>query len=158
MTTSSHPWKQELIHRAAALQAFTGSHHLTGLSTVKLEEDIVLGCYAIRRLVSGFLIPESRAHQPFPMTAYPRRRQAAPALGGEPLTVRYDLEAGRVVQHDLMFLCHQVLQNCVFEPWTAEGNTLRGIYVTSDHQRKIALYGVSLTALVDLFLRIGKDE
>ena len=50
-----------------------------------------------------------------------------------------------------MFLCHQVLQNCVFEPWLTSDNQLAGIYVTSDHQRKIALYGISLGDLHNLF-------
>jgi hypothetical protein len=50
-----------------------------------------------------------------------------------------------------------VLQNCVFEPWLTADNQLTGIYVTSDHQRKIALYGVSLGALQDLFHHLSTD-
>ena len=157
MNTPSHPWKQALARNAATLQAFTEPHPLAGPAAVKLEEAVILGCYTIRRLISGSLLPEARTHQLFPMTAFPARRLATPTLGDEPLATRYDLGAGHSVQHNLMFLCHQALQNCVFEPWIGPDRRLVGIHVTSDHQRKIALYGITLGALVDLFLRISED-
>lgn len=157
MTTPSHPWKLTLERKSRVLQEFTDTHRLTGAALVKLEETVVLGCYAIRYLINGFHLPESLCHQPFPMTAFPRRHQSAPTLGDEPLRTRYDLDAGRIVRHDLMFLCHQALQNCVFEPWPGADHRLAGVYITSDHQRKIALYGVNLSALSDLFLRLSAD-
>lgn len=155
MSTTSHPWKQTLERQANTLRKLNGTRRMTATAGVRLEETVVLGCHAIRRLINSFLLPEARCHQLFPMTAFPRRRQDVPLLGDEPLQVRYDLAAGRVVQHDPMFLCHQILQNCVFEPWLDADHRLTGIYVTSDHQRKIALYGISLSTLTDLFLRLG---
>ena len=157
MTTQSHPWKQTLERQAKALQAFTETHRLTTLTRVKLEESVVLGCYALRRLVNGFLLSESCCHQSLSMTVFPRRPQSVPLLGDEPLPTRYNLDAGRVAPHDLMFLCHQVLQNCVFEPWLNTDHRLTGIYITSDHQHKIALYGVSLSALSDRFLHLSTN-
>ena len=158
MSIQSHPWKQELARRADALRDFAEPHRLTGTSRVRLEETVVLGCYTIRRLINGFLLPESCANQPFPMTVFPRRRQTAPQLGDAPLHLRYDLDACRTTTHDLLFLCHQVLQNCVFEPWLTTEHRLSGIYVTSDHQRKVALYGVHLADLGDLFVRLSQNE
>ena len=46
---------------------------LSDATLVRLEETVVLGCYTIRRLINGFLLPEARRNQPFPMIAYPRR-------------------------------------------------------------------------------------
>jgi hypothetical protein len=157
MTTPSHPWKQSLEHQARTLQELMQPHRLSGTSFVKLEETIVLGCYTIRRLINGFLLPESCRHQSVPMNAFPRRPHGSPLPGDEPLKIRYDLDNGRPVQHDPLFLCHQVLQNCVFEPWLTPDHLLAGIYITSDHQRKIALYGVSLNTLRDLFLHLSAD-
>lgn len=157
MTTPSHPWKQTLGHNAKSLMSFIEPHHLTEASVVRLEETVVVGCYALRRLLNGFLLPESRRHQLLGMTAFPSRRMTSPMLGDEPLSVRYDLNAGKAVSHDLMFVCHQVLQNCVFEPWLGPDRRLIGIYVTSDHQRKIALYGITLTALSDCFTLISGE-
>jgi hypothetical protein len=151
MTTTSHPWKQVLERQAKALQELMKPHRISEATTVKLEETVVLGCYTIRRLINGFLLPESLRNHPFPMSAFPRRPQSTSLLDDEPLRIRYDLEASRPVQHEPIFLCHQVLQNCVFEPWLTTDHQLTGIYVTSDHQHKIALYGVSLESLKELF-------
>lgn len=155
MPTTSHPWKQTLEHQARTLQDLMKPHRLSDTTMVKLEETVVLGCYAIRRLINGFLLPESQRNHPVPMSAFPRRQHSSSLLGDEPLRIRYDLDAGRPVQHDPIFLCHQVLQNCVFEPWVAPDHLLMGIYVTSDHQRKIALYGISLATLQTLFHTVG---
>jgi hypothetical protein len=151
MTAPSHPWKQTLERKAKALEGFADTRRLTGPTLVKIEETVVLGCYAIRGLINGFHLPAARCHEPFPMTSFPRRHLTTPELGDEPARTLYDLAAGRLVQHDLMFLCHQVLQNCVFEPWLTTDHRLIGIYVTSDHQRKVALYGISLSTLIDVF-------
>lgn len=158
MAISSHPWKQSLEHQAKALQELMKTHRHSEASLVKLEETVVLGCYTIRRLINSFLLPESRRHQPVPMTAFPRRHQGSILPAEDPIKLRYDLDAGRAVHHDPIFLCHQVLQNCVFEPWIAPDHHLAGIYVTSDHQRKVALYGISLEAIHDLFHHLGTDK
>ena len=157
MPTTSHPWKQTLEHQAKALQELMKPHRLSDATMVKLEETVVLGCYTIRRLINGFLLPDSQRNQPFPMIACPRRIHSSSQLNDDPLGIRYDLDAGRQVQHDPIFLCHQVLQNCVFEPWLNADNQLTGIYVTSDHQRKIALYGISLVDLQNLFHHLSTN-
>jgi hypothetical protein len=155
--TTSHPWKQSLAHQAKTLQELMKPHRLSDATLVKLEETVVLGCYTIRRLINGFLLPESHRNRPIPMSAFPRRPLSVP-LGDEPLTVRYVMDAGKPVQHDPLFLCHQVLQNCIFEPWLTADHQLKGIYVTSDHQRKIALYGIDLGTLHELFHHLSTNE
>jgi len=155
MPTPSHPWKQTLEHQAKALQELMIPHRLSDATLVRLEETVVLGCYTIRRLINGFLLPDSQRNQPVPMSAFPRQQHSSSRLGDEPLQIRYALDAGRPVEHDPMFLCHQVLQNCVFEPWITPDKRFVGIFVTSDHQRKIALYGVSLMDLQNLFRHLS---
>lgn len=68
----------------------------------------------------------------------------------------YDLTGGRATTHDLSFLCHQVLHNCALAPQFSPGHELSGILVTSDHQRKVALYGLSLETLIALFRNLGE--
>lgn len=157
MSTTSHPWKRHLLRQADALDAMRGSRRQTEASSVKLEETVVLGFYAIRRLIGGFLLPEAVVHRPIAMTAYPARRPAgAVRLGDEDIRELYDLSSGRATSHDLLFTCHQVLHNCALTPQFSEDHTLSAILVTSDHQRKVALYGIPLDALIALFRAIGE--
>jgi hypothetical protein len=157
MTTSSHPWKQLLLREADALRALAVPHRWGEPSAVKLEEAAVLGCYAIRRLAAGFLLSDSRLHRPIPLTAYPARRTAALLRAEERAAELYDTGAGRPVTHDVLFLCHQVLHNCVFEPRFGPGGELASVLATSDRQRKVALYGIGIHPLADLFRDIATD-
>lgn len=158
MSTTSHPWKLHLLKQADTLEAAQGAKRLTGPSAIRLEESIVLGFYVIRRLIGGFLLSDALVHRPIPMTAFPvRHPSGAIRLGDEDVKDLYDLTAGRTVSHDLSFLCHQALHNCIFTPQFDSDHTLVGVLVTSDHQRKVALYAVSLDTLVALFRAVGKE-
>ena len=156
MSTTSHPWKEHLLRQAEALDKLRGTRRWTEPTAIKLEESVVLGFYAIRKLIGGFLLSEAAVHRPIAVTAYAARRPAGTVrLGDEDLKVLYDLSAGRPTAHDLSFLCHQVLHNCALAPQFDAGHVLTGILVTSDHQRKVALYGIALETLAALFRDIG---
>ena len=158
MITPSHPWKQSLLRQAEVLQELRKPHRWGEASSARLEETVVLGCYAVRRLVCGFLLSDALVHRLMPMTAFPARRKSGLLLGDEPLQDLYDLQVGKAVAHDLLFLCHQVIQNCIFVPQFDEGHALQGIYVTSDHQHKVALYRINVDAVGALFTSIGSEH
>lgn len=156
MSTASHPWKVHLLKQADTLEAARGAKRLSMPSAIRLEESVVLGFYAIRRLIGGFLLSDALIHRPIPMTAFPvRHPSGAIRLGDEDLKDLYDFTASREVRHDLSFLCHQMLHNCTFTPQFDSDHTLAGVLVTSDHQRKVALYAVSLHTLVAVFRAVG---
>lgn len=158
MTTTSHPWKQQLLRQAASLQDIASSHRWSEVSAVKLEETLVLGFYGIRRLVNAFLLSETLVHRSIPMTAFPARRKTDILLADASHEKLYDLQAGRPVAHDLLFVCHQVLHNCIFAPVLDEQQRLLGIFITSDHQRKVALYGLDLETIEGLFHQVGTEH
>jgi hypothetical protein len=158
MPTTSYPWKQQLLRQAETLHEIALPHRWGEASAVKLEETVVLGFYGIRRLINGFLLGEALVHHPIPMMAFPARRKIDTLIGEASFEMLYDLKSGRAVAHDLLFLCHQVIHNCVFATYFDQGKTLQGIYITSDHQRKVALYGIDLQAIEALFRRVGQDR
>ena len=155
MTTASHPWKQLLLRQADALQHLLEPHRWGEASAVKLEETVVLGCYAIQRLINGFLLSDAVVRRPIAMTAFPLRRKQGPLLGDEPIETLYDLAGGHAVAHDLVFLCHQVVHNCIFVPHLDANRCLTGIRATSDHQRRLALYAIDIATLQTLFRQLG---
>jgi hypothetical protein len=156
--TTSYPWKQQLLRQAEALHEIAQPHRWSEASAVKLEETVVLGFYGIRRLINSFLLSEALVHRPIPMMAFPARRRTDVLVGEASFEVLYDLKAGQPVSHDLLFLCHQVVHNCVFAASFDSQRTLLGIYITSDHQRKVALYGIELKTILDLFQQVGSEH
>lgn len=155
MSTPSHPWKQHLLKQADVLDRMTGATRWGEVSSVRLEESVVLGFYDIRKLVGAYLLGRSILHEPVPIQAYPVQRKAGVLLGDEPLQDLYDFSVGRNVAHDLLFLRHQAIHNCLFAPCFSSERKLQGVYLTSDHQKRVALYAVELPTLTSLFRKVG---
>jgi hypothetical protein len=158
MPTTSYPWKQQLLRQAEILHEITQPHRWSEASCVKLEETVVLGFYGIRRLINAFLLGDALVQRSIPMTAYPAHRKTDVLVGESSFEVLYDLKAGHPVSHDLLFLCHQVLHNCVFSTYFDAQRCLQGVYLTSDHQRKVAIYGIELKIIQDLFRQVGSEH
>lgn len=155
MSTPSHPWKLHLLKQADVLERMQTVTRWTEASSVRLEESVVLGFYDIRKLIGAYLLGNVLLHEPVRIQAYPVRRRGGVILSDERLEDLYDLSAGRSVAHDLLFLCHQAIHNCLFAPRFSSGRRLQGVYLTSDHQRKVALYAIELPALFSLFRKVG---
>lgn len=155
---SSHPWKQLLIRQAAVIRRLREPHRWTESSSVKLQAAVVLGFYAVRHLINSFLLSSRLVHRPIPMTAFPSRRVDRSLVGDAGLDTLYDMKAGKAVSHDLLFLCHQVTASCVFAPDFDPQKALQGVYVTSDHQRTLALYGVAIEAIQGLFEDVAAEH
>ena len=156
MSTSTHTWKRHLLKQAKTLESLAAVRRWGDASRVRLEESVVLGFYDICKLAGAFLLSPALLHEPVSIIACPARRKEQWLTGGERIEDLYDLGQSRPAAHDLLFLCHQAVHNCVFEPWLGAGGTLEGVYLTSDHQRKVAVYGLRLPVLVTLFRKVGK--
>ena len=63
----------------------------------------------------------------------------------------YDMEQGTPSSHPPLFVCHQMISNAIFEADLSPVRQLQGIYITSEHQKHKALYGIRLTAIIQLF-------
>ena len=156
MSTSTHTWKQHLLRQAGTLERLSVVRRWGDATRVRLEESVVLGFYDIRRLAGAFLLSPAVVHETVAIVAFPVRRKEQWMEAAAEIEELYDVGHGRSAAHDLLFLCHQAVHNCIFEPWLGAGGVLEGVYVTSDHQRKVALYGIRLPALVELFRKVGK--
>lgn len=156
MSTFAHTWKQHLLKQAQTLDRLATNRRWSEASRVRLEESVVLGFYDIRKLIWAFLLSPALIHEPVSITACPARRTERWLAGEDRIDQLYDLDHGRPVAHDLLFLCHQAVHNCAFQPWFGATGALEGVYLTSDHQRKVAIYGIRLPALVALFRKVGK--
>jgi hypothetical protein len=155
MSTSSHTWKRHLLKQAATLERLAAGQRWGEASQVRLEESVVLGFYDIRKLAGAFLLSPAVVHAPLSIVAFPAKRVDQWVAEEGQIADLYDLGKGRPVAHDLLFLCHQAIHNSVFAPWLAASGALEGVYLTSDHQRKVALYGIRLPVLLALFRKVG---
>lgn len=157
-TVPSHVWKSILLQQKATLEKLLQLHRWTTISAVKLETALVTSFYAILKMGSQHLLPKSIEHQRIALTTYRPLHGDSLQLKDSPLKELYDLDHAKEAAHDCLFLCHQIVHNYILEPVLDEKKTVVGIYITSDHQHKSALYRIELQVLLDIIGRISSSD
>ena len=157
MIQDSHFWKQDLERRVRDLGSQAERAHWTAAALVKLELTVLASLYTVWKLAESGLLGERALHELVPLTAH-RYRSPRDLVGSSHVPGElYDLARGRTVPHDLLFVCHQMVNNHVFAPRFDDRGRLDGIYLTSGHQRKVALYGLGLDELIAWLGRIVQE-
>ncbi len=156
MITDSHYWKKDLLKRADHLERRAGQQRWSQASRTHLEQTVMLGFYAILKLLESRLLDEKLQHRKLSLLAYPPRMKHLDWSSSHHLPDLYDMHPGTEATHTLSFLCHQVVHSYLFEPRFDKGKRLDGLYLTSDHQRNTALYYTSIEQVIDLFREVGE--
>lgn len=157
MILESHPWKRDLLRQAAALERCAERTRWTQAASLKLEQTVLLGFYSIWKLVESSRVSPRVVQRPVALTSFrPRPASQVPRPARE-VADRYGVDQGRPSTHDLLFVCHQMVHNHLFAPQLDAEHRLVGLYLTSAHQRKIALYRLSLTDCLAIFQEVAGD-
>ncbi len=157
MIQDSHFWKQDLERRVRDLGSQAERAHWTAAALVKLELTVLASLYTVWKLAESGLLGERALHELVPLTSH-RYRSPRDLIGSShALAELYDLARGRTAPHDLLFVCHQMVNNHVFAPRFGDRGGLDGIYLTSGHQKKVALYALGLDELIAWFERIARE-
>jgi hypothetical protein len=70
----------------------------------------------------------------------------------------YDLESGNGITLDMAGLCNQVIHSWIWMISATTDNEFDGIFVSSDRQRRRALYFVHVDVLIALFEKVGNED
>lgn len=159
LIADAFPWKTELERLAKDLRALARRKRLDDRARVRLELTTLAALYAIWKLAESHHLSEALLHRPIVLTAYPFRRPRDGESLGRVGLGHYDLSAGRRVDHDVVFLCHQMLNNHVFASRPpGSGGPLEGIYLTSAQQKRVALYGIAIDDLIGLVSAVAAER
>ena len=158
MISESHCWKNDLLQCAQQLRRRVYQRRWTRVSSARVEQTVMLGFYAVRKLIEAKKLSDDVANQTLKITTHPWQSQSVTRLNRFDYWELYDLDRGRTIVRSLAFLCNQVIHSYIFALSFDESNTFNGILVTSDRERHQALYFVQIQQIVDLFERIGHDD
>lgn len=161
MISDSVPWKDELLRTADRLEARVGQRRWTERTSFLVERDVMLGAYAVRKLLDtpGKVSDEARGSA-VSVQLHPLTRTAPPDFwSAYKFWEHYDVEGGRAALLPLRGLCNQVIHSLVFSLTAFEnGEGLEGFFVPSDRQSRNALIFVPIPRLVDAFRTVGRDD
>lgn len=157
MIYESSYWKKDLLKKVITLRDWKRKRSWGEPSTARLEQLVMLGFYAVRKLSEAHKLSKAVVEQKTSLAIYPWR--------GKPVTVRnwrsvdelYDFENPGKTAKDLIFLCHQIVHSYVFAPCLTRSGRLEAILFCSDRLRHSCLFSLPLTTLINLFEQVGND-
>jgi hypothetical protein len=157
MIFDSHPWKESLLKRARELRRQSIQRRWGEASFGKLERNVLVGFYEIRKLIEARKLSPSTVESVHHVMRYPSLGKPVHRFNWDRYWDLYDLEHGTPQDLKLPFLCNQFVHSFVFSASFEEGGMLDGIVVSSDRERLGQAYCISLTEIISTFETVGSD-
>lgn len=158
MIWESWPWKRDLARRAASLQRRAEQRRWPEASLQKVEQDVFLVAYSIRKLADSGKLSDELEATTVSVTAHPKRDKAVDAFNWHKIDELYGLDAASSRTLSLREFCNQIIHSFVFLPVFSEAGTLDGFFVASDRAKEQQLFSVALADIVSLSSQVAEDD
>jgi len=157
MILDSVPWKDDLSRRAESLARRARQTRWSQTSYLKIEQDLLLGFYAIRKLIEcGKLSDEVRA-APISSIEFNAVRRVH-KLNWWEVDQNYELDKPVPRTLDLSFLANQFIHSYVLLSRHADDNSLEGVFVSSDRDRNKCVRFLRVDVLVAVMRDVATDD
>jgi hypothetical protein len=157
MIYESHFWKDDLLKQARNLSARKVQSRWPEASFGRVEQTVMNGFYAIRKLIEAHKIADALTHRRIPVETFPWLFKPVTYRNWHHYWELYDLSVRKPETRELIFLAHLVIHSYVFLIEFDEANRFVGILVTSDRHRHKCLYSLRIDSLVEIFEAVGTD-
>ena len=157
MIHESHYWKEDIVKRANLLRRRLHQVLWQDRTFAKVEQDLMLGFYSIRKLIESKKLSTSLVNASLSLVSHPCQRRVT-QLNCNAIQDLYDMEKHTVEQRDIAFVCNQFIHSYVFMLTFSETPRLHGVLVSSDHERNRAVYHLSMDNILALFDLIVRDS
>lgn len=156
MIHESRYWKAPLLRSANWLERLRFDESSEERVLVRVERELFIGFYSIRKLLETFKLSPSTKSLVFHLQWSPCMKMVD-YFNAHRIEELFDLDAIHLEDRDLAFLCNQFIHSYVFVPVHHEAGALAGVYVSSDRSRHEKLYFVELSQVVHAFRTVGRD-
>jgi hypothetical protein len=152
----SHYWKQPLLKAATWLQRLRIKPQ-SQQALVRLEREIFVGFYAIRKLTDTMKLTHKIKAMTFPLLVHPCVKRVD-YMNCHKIDEFYDLQSTTTELRDLAYLCNQFIHSYVYRAVISEDQRVDGFYVSSDRSRQKHLYFVTRASVLTAFRSVGRDD
>lgn len=158
MIHESRYWKTPLLRAATWLERLRVEEETSERSLVRVEREVFVGFYAIRKLISTFKISKSTKQLKFDIQWSPSiRGKSIDYFNKHEIDELFDLDTVTFEQRDLEFLCNQVVHSYIFVICLSEDGSVKGFFLASDTMRYQKVFFVQLMQVIQAFRTVGRD-
>ena len=158
MTIHSHYWKKDLLKRADKLSDQVTHIRWGEEALMIMEKVIVLGFYSVQKLLQENLLSDKTQNIKISIKKYPAITQDNTIIRSSTIADLYNLEKHSKSNQNILFLCHQFLQPRYVEFYYDKNNHPLGLYITSEHNKKKAIFKIELSQIIAIFNDAGNDS
>ena len=158
MINETQHWKRELDRWSGELSRKQRQRVWTAPTNARVERCVLLGFYAIRKLLESKKLSLPTAERNVSLVAFSRGIIATKPVLAPLLSVHYNLEQPVEKSLGLGAVCHQVVHSYVFSVVVKPGVGLQGFFLASDWKRNEQLLFVEAEETIDVFSRVAKDR
>jgi hypothetical protein len=144
-------WKQDLRRIAEALDRRSHQRTWREASHARLEREIMVGFYAIRKLNESHRLREQFDGIAVPLVSFPSLGRRIGYFVWPTVENHFDLAKPRPTSKAVKFVCDQIIHSWVFSPWFDRTNRLAGVFFSSDKKKGTEVYRMDLQRIIDLF-------
>lgn len=154
MIWESSYWKEPLLKAATWLRRVRFRETTREATLVRIEKEIFVGFYGIRKLLDTVKVSDSTKKQNYELVWHPNIKPVD-TLNWHRFDELYDMEREGRETRDIRFLCNLFIHSFVF---IVNGeDRLEGVYVASDMTKNKKLYYVPLGHILTIFRLVGRD-
>ena len=158
MIWESSYWKDELLRSAARLRRRLGQRRWPASSLAKVEREIMIGFFMIRKLLDARKVNDQLPSRAVPLREHPPTGRKIHHMNWHKLEELYELDQSAGVTRDLRFVCSQMVHTYVFMTAHGEDGGLAGAYFASDHERDRRLFLIDAEEIIRCFEDVGRDH
>jgi hypothetical protein len=126
-------------------------------SFARLEQDIVISFYAIRKLLESQKLTVSVSRIQVPVRSHKPIGRVPDLMSWHRPDEHYDIEMYKCRSVDLIFLCNQLIHSYILCFDFDKEGVLCGVFVTSDRNRKRELLWLDIEDLIKSIMAVGDD-
>lgn len=157
MIWESSYWKDDLLRQAKMLRFRVQHKRWSESSSAKLEQTLMVGFYAVRKLIESKKLTDSLTSKAIQVTEFAAASKPVHLYNWHHIDRLYKLDTPKKAKIDLLSLCHQFVHSYIFLLSFDEDRKLQGVFVTSDRKRSSCLYHIEVQKVIDIFEQVGHN-
>lgn len=157
MIGDSVPWREELQKSSVRLRRWNTQRRWTHRTYFLAERDIMMGAYAIRRLIDSAKTSSLLGSRRYPLIHYPLTGRVPMTLDRFSPEDFYALEKPTRGEIDVARLCNQIIHSFVFQIFLTDDETT-SVMLVSDRDRGHRLHCISFETIADLFSYVARED
>ncbi|WP_395373716.1 hypothetical protein [Marinicella sp. W31] len=156
MIWDSRPWKKPLLDNATWLRSIRLKETTRESTYVRIEKEIMISFYSIRKLFDTVKISDSTINQTYSIVWF-KNINPVRYFNWHNVDNNFNLHEEHFETRDIRFICNRFIHSYIFLPVQDNNSKLDGFFVSTDHDKDKKLYFIELKVVLKIFRLVGRD-